>query len=223
MVQSSLNKLKISNMGPIAFLRGVVACGSENLLLSGLQLNVTDDLSSCLGDNCDKLDGVKPLILQLWQYIYSLCQGDLTIHYHAFQILSLWLTRLTKVASNLKSGKLVDQCSSKIKSEKSVTQCSLVVESEMLVNFCTSVVKSIWELVMLNWDSPVEDVPEIIVEIFSKVLTVWELMTSGISDFVDDVLKVILESPWFVKGKYRVFALLLKYVNTEKVLNTSDY
>lgn len=82
---------------------------------------------------------------------------------------------------------------------------------------CASILKSSWELVMLNWDSPVEDVPEIVVEIFNQLMTLWEAVKCELPNFADNILKVLQETPWFVKGKYRILGMLLKYVSLEQV------
>lgn len=187
-IRSDINKLTILHLGPLAFLRGVVACGSQDLLVSELSsFYLENDLAGSGNDQ----KSTELFVFQLWLYIHVLCEGDITLHYHAFQILSLWFSRVVKLTSLLKSSNVGRKCA--------------------------YMVRRAWELVMLNWDSPVEDVPEIVVEIFGYVMTMWEFAKSEIPDFAHEVLGLIQETPWFVKGKYRVFGVLLSFVDTEKV------
>ena len=174
-IQKCLGDIDINDMGPIALLRGIVACGNQNMLIS---TNMT------LG----ALNSTEPNLFQIWPYIQSLCQGDLTVHYQSFQILALWFARVLKSTSSLKS------------------------EHQM-----TTILKSSWELVVLNWDSPVEDVPELIVDIFTQAMTLWGFVKQDMPTFADDILKITQDTPWFVKGKYRIFAVLLKYINLDQV------
>ena len=128
--------------------------------------------------------------IKLFHYICTLCEGDITIHYHAFQVLLMWFSRLTKLISTL--------------------------ESSIADNF-TSICKSTLHLVLLNMDSPIEDVPEAVVEIFGYLLGGWSRFKDKGPDLPNMVLLKIINTHWYVKGRYRLLSTLLKYTDTEKV------
>jgi hypothetical protein len=127
-VYDILSSLTQTRLGPVSLIRGMVACGRTDILFA--------DSQACAGDT-------KMLFEQLYQYIFILCKGDITLHYQAFQILLLWYTKLTKSPSSVESSSL------------------------------TSILESTLDLVVLNWDSPVEDVPEAVVDIFACMMTAW--------------------------------------------------
>ena len=129
-VYDILSSLNLSRLGPVALIRGLVACGRTDILFA--------NSPSSTGESGTLFD-------QLYQYISILCKGDITLHYQAFQILLLWYTKLTKSSS-----------------------------SEEESNNLTSTLESTLDLVVLNWDSPVEDVPEAVVDIFACMMTIWQ-------------------------------------------------
>ncbi|XP_053378455.1 thyroid adenoma-associated protein homolog [Mercenaria mercenaria] len=144
--------------------------------------------------DCSVNKGTSQLLFEhLFEYICVLCRGDITLHYQAFQILLLWYTKLTKTPSSL--------------------------EKIISTNNITSTLESTLEIVVLNWDSPVEDVPEAVVDIFSCMMSVWETMKDAVPDFPSSILKLLLSTQWYVKGRYRILAVLLKYVDAQKVLD----
>ncbi|XP_060555360.1 tRNA (32-2'-O)-methyltransferase regulator THADA-like [Ruditapes philippinarum] len=132
----------------------------------------------------------KMLFKQLYQYISILCKGDITLHYQAFQILLLWYAKLTKSPSSVESSSL------------------------------TSILESTLDLVVLNWDSPVEDVPEAVVDIFACMMTAWLKVKDDMPDFPSKILDNLLRTQWYVKGRYRILAVLLNYLDPVKILNT---
>lgn len=176
-ILTRLRSLTAHKPGPVALLRGVVSCGNKDILLA---------------DGVVPMDESPILFQQMYQYICVLCQGDITLHYQAFQILLLWYARLTKIPS--------------------------ILESKILKSHFTSTSESTWNLVMLNWDSPVEDVPEAVVDIFSNMMSVWETAKDIEPHFPQRILKTLLSAQWYVKGKYRILASLLKFVDAQKVL-----
>lgn len=132
-VLSKMCSLTSSKLGPVSVIRGLVSCGNTDLLLAEIPLSTEESTV---------------IFQQIFQFICILCQGDITLHYQAFQILLLWYTRLTKLPSRL--------------------------ERKTLMSQFTSILESTLNLVMLNWDSPVEDVPEAVVDTFSCMMSVWD-------------------------------------------------
>ena len=172
------SNLTEKDMGTVAFIRGVIACGSNDILFHNMNSSVLDQ-------------SLPPLCFTLFNYITSICQGNITLHYHSFQILLLWYTRITKI--------------------------SIVQESIQLTDQICSIIRQTHELLILNWDSPVEDVAEAVVDIFDHMMSLWSRVKVQMPEFAQTVMENLLLTAWFVKGKYRVFAVLLKYVDHEKV------
>ncbi|KAL5009336.1 hypothetical protein ScPMuIL_014917 [Solemya velum] len=69
------------NIGCLSLLNGIIACGSDKILHY----------------SHDKL-----FYLQLFHQVVSLCEGPVTLHYHAFHLLLLWYKKLKKVLKDLR-------------------------------------------------------------------------------------------------------------------------
>ncbi|KAL4237396.1 hypothetical protein ACF0H5_002114 [Mactra antiquata] len=175
-LKTKLTECTSHNIGPVAILRGIVACGNSDILFL-----------DCSHGNQKTV----PFFYKLFEYILVLCEADLTVHYQAFLMLQIWYSRLDKISSTL--------------------------ESSLNGFNSTSILESSWSIVLLNWDSPVEDVPEIVVNVFTSMMSVWARIKDLHVEFPDYVLKNLLNTPWYVKGKYRILAALLKYVDLDKV------
>ncbi|XP_052768692.1 thyroid adenoma-associated protein homolog isoform X2 [Mya arenaria] len=185
-----LSSVTSRTLGPVALLRGLVTCGNTDILLARMGNGETSVLSpESLQTEAGHLQS-QTFMTELFSYIHTLCQGDLTIHFQAFQILSLWYIRLTKF---LTSQQDVD------------IGTTLVTIQESTLN-----------LVVLNWDSPVADVPEAVVEVFTSMMTVWVSLKGEMPDFPANVASMLMSTPWHVKGKYRVWAAALKYCQPEQ-------
>lgn len=193
-VLKTLSEVTISEIGSLSLIRGCVNCSRKEVLSYKAPSSET-----CTDESFDQKQLTDSLTLiyekhniffKLFHYICLLCEGDITIHYHAFQVLVLWFSRLTKLASSQ--------------------------ESSIVSNFT-----SVWEraiyLVLLNMDSPIEDVPEAVVEIFGYLLGVWNEYKDRRPGLLETVLEKIMSCPWYVKGKYRLLSILLKYTDSDKV------
>ena len=193
-----LSTTTINQLGPLSLIRGCVACGRKEFLSfkSLCRENEVDVEPGCSTDknlmtekmNSNCVDEIT--FIKLFRYICTLCEGDITVHYHAFQVLLMWFSRLTKLISTF--------------------------ESSIVDNF-TSICKSTLHLVLLNMDSPIEDVPEAVVDIFGYLLGVWSQFKDKGPDLPNVVLRKIMNTHWYVKGRYRLLSTLLKYTDTEKV------
>ena len=91
------------------------------------------------------------------------------------------------------------------------TSVSGIIIPDML----STTIDTIW----LNWDSPVQDVPQIVVRIFSTMLHVWQNLykLSLCHDIIPDVLSRLHKISWYVKGQYRILSALLPYVDSKQV------
>ena len=173
-----------------------MACGKKDFLafrsVETENDNVHDPSSykKFMEENFDSKSVGEIIFIKLFHYICTLCEGDITLHYHAFQVLLLWFSRLTKLISTL--------------------------ESSIVANF-TSICGRTLHLVLLNMDSPIEDVPEAVVEIFGLLLGIWSHFKEQGTDLPNIVLQKIMSTHWYVKGRYRLLSTLLKYTDIEKV------
>ena len=190
-----------ATLGPIALLRGFVACGKPDILLEHLP-----DTEECDGANSEvRHTGQTTLLEFLYDCILALCNGDITVHYQAFQTLSLWYVRVSRLLS------------------------SKEVEIVGLVSRLPPLLESTLAQVVTSWASPVDDVPEIVVEVFSTMMTTWASMQAHPAlstqpdmraqapDLVAQISDTIRNTPWHVKGKYRVWAAAIKYMQGEQV------
>ena len=194
-LMDEMSELTINNIGALALIRGCVTCGKEEFLSFpplGDDIPVTEYLSHSISLQDSRSSNKKEpdtVFFKLFCFIYVLCDGDITIHYHAFQVLLLWFSRLTKLTSTSES---------------------------LLITKLTFIYESSLQLLLLNMDSPVEDVPDAVVETFAHLLEVWDQYREH-GDVPGTVLQKLIYLPWFVKGKYRLLSTLLKYVDTDKV------
>jgi hypothetical protein len=81
----------------------------------------------------------------------------------------------------------------------------------------TESLQRIW----LSWDSPVEGVGEYVVAAFKSLLEVWNLeVTNGRcshDNLAEELAAKVIQMPWFSRSRYKPLALLLPYVNVDKV------
>lgn len=163
-VYVELSKLTSSRLGSLSLIRGMVSCGREDILLSKAKYQNNET----------------SLFHELFQYIFILCQGDITLHYQAFNICLLWYTRLTKIASTCES---------------------LIVNSKF-----TSTLESTLDLVILNWDSPVEDVPEAVVDTFTFMMSVWERIKGTLVDIIRPFsISQVMPELYYILGNSRTY------------------
>ena len=193
-----LSKTTINELGSLALIRGCVACGRKEFLSfnsAWSENNLAEDSGhitdqKLLKDELNSKCVEEIMFIKLFRYICTVCEGDITVHYHAFQVLLLWFSRMTKLISTL--------------------------ESSIDNNF-TSICEITLHLVLLNMDSPIEDVPEAVMEIFGHLLGIWNRFRDKGPDLPGIVLEKIMNTHWYVKGRYRLLSTLLKYTDTEKV------
>lgn len=190
-----LSRLTSENLGPLALIRGTVACVKPEILW----MNNKKHESDLRTEKC--LDIRLSLVQRLFEYTKILCQGSLTLHYHAFEILILWYKNWTKLYSCL---------------EISMEKCSIEIDSTKTA--FASILEQTVELVILYWESPIKDVPESVVDVFSLAMSVWMDVKEKMLDFPNRILKLLLDTPWYVKGKYRILAILLNYFDSCKIL-----
>ena len=192
-----MSELAINDIGPLSLIRGYVTCGKLEFL--SYQLFYSDNpIGEHLSSTIKSQDSSEmrskeseSTFCKLFFYICVLCEGDITIHYHAFQLMLLWFSRLNKLIS--------------------------ATENSLVNNF-TSIYESSLHLLLLNIDSPVEDVPDTLVEMFGYLLEIWDKYREQ-GNVPQLVLQKIMCMPWYVKGKYRLLPALLKYMDTNKVIS----
>lgn len=150
-----------STIGHIAFMKGVLSCGSM-LMQNG------------------------SFVQKSFEEIIKFCNGSISVHYHAFCSLEQFYNKIP-------------------------TSVSSMIIPDML----STTIDIIW----LNWDSPVQDVPQIVIRIFSTMLHVWQNLykLSFCHDIIPDVLSRLHKISWYVKGQYRILGALLPYVDSNQV------
>ncbi|XP_060068955.1 thyroid adenoma-associated protein homolog isoform X2 [Ylistrum balloti] len=140
-------------------------------------------------------------ITDLYPVMIGYCTGPINLHFHSFSLLLSWFKKFSMCLSqseNFHIGKL---------------EISAIFPQTLT-------------LVYLNWDSPVEDVAEIVGEIFRMLLECWDTTSTKHktsrkeldNDLPESVLSKLETTPWYVKGKYRILAILLSHMDQEKIL-----
>lgn len=134
-----------------------------------------------------------------FEEVMELCIGSLSMHYHAFTTLEQLLSKVLHLLP-------------------SITTADIVHVSSSIINV---VIKTVF----LNWDSPVQDVPQIVIRIFSLMLQIWQhtYKLGSCHDIIPDLLSHLQSVAWNVKGQYRVISALVPFVDTEKVCYCKNY
>ncbi|XP_041350802.1 thyroid adenoma-associated protein homolog [Gigantopelta aegis] len=192
--QSTATEDSVQNLfGRLAFVRGQVVCGSEAILL--YQENI-----GSRGDNFIPTKENDSLLFHLFLIVCKFCDGPLDIHYQAFQLLCDWFKSLLRTVSNSK----LHPC------------------SKYVMNKDSAILNKTLKIVWLNLDNPVDGVTHYTCETFSHLLKIWNLQVkSGICDnaeFAGTLLTRLLDIPWYVRGKYKLLCVLLRYEDSEKIL-----
>ncbi|XP_033735737.1 thyroid adenoma-associated protein homolog isoform X2 [Pecten maximus] len=140
-------------------------------------------------------------ITDLFPVIVGYCCGPINLHFHSFSLLLSWYKKCSICLT---------------KNDNFHVEC--IERSDIF--------SQTLNLVYLNWDSPVEDVAEIVGEIFRMMLECWNTITTKNktspnnidNDLSGKALSKLETTPWYVKGKYRILAVLLSYVDQDKIL-----
>ncbi|KAJ8308353.1 hypothetical protein KUTeg_013227 [Tegillarca granosa] len=140
-------------------------------------------------------------IVRLFSVIYKFCKGPVIFQYQAFNLLCLYFKRLYKLAT-----------------DKDLT-LNIFADN-------VNIVELTLELVWLNWDSPVEDVPDFVIQTFTLLLELWAFENENINiskrkllNLPEIALLKIMNMAWYTKGKYLIFSAILPYINSNQVLN----
>lgn len=146
----------------------------------------------------EKGDNSISFLTNLFPVISHFCQGPIKLHYHAFSLLQSWYKKLVISLSDDKQ---------------------LILPRK---NCGTDIFDTTLNLVFLNWDSPVEDVPVIVGDVFKLLLESWNIIVKKDRgnigrDIPSEVLEKLMKKPWYIKGKYRIFVAVLPYLNDEQV------
>lgn len=182
--------------------------------------------------------GQRPLLIHVFPYITQLCQGPNLHHYLAFQLLALWFRKLENTESICSSFASVafhagNPSVSSLPCQQELFRISTVPCKNIFVEnsgdqpswsfmsrgcqILNSTLVSIW----VNWESPVEGVSELVVEIFGRLLRVWQQAVkkriSSYSDLCEHVLADVLSLGWHCKARYRSLSVLLTFVDGVKV------
>lgn len=140
-------------------------------------------------------------IVRLFSVIYNFCKGPVIFQYQAFNLLSLYFKKLHKLAM-----------------DKNVT---LNVFADNV-----NIVELTLELVWLNWDSPVEDVPGFVMQTFTLLLDLWafenenenvDILKRELLNLPEIALSKIMNMAWYTKGKYLIFSAILPYIDSNQV------
>lgn len=81
-------------------------------------------------------------VIECFHEIIKFCRGPLSFHYHAFNTLEQLLNTVLQVVA------------------------TVIKASSADTDFTSAIPKIVSEIVWLNWDSPVQDVPQIVIKIF---------------------------------------------------------
>ncbi|XP_021346586.1 uncharacterized protein LOC110445988 isoform X1 [Mizuhopecten yessoensis] len=140
-------------------------------------------------------------ITDVFPVIIGYCSGPINLHFHSFSLLLSWFKKFSMCL--LQSTNFHIEC----------------LEGN-------DIFSKTLNLVYLNWDSPVEDVADIVGEVFRMLLGCWSTIATKyktrLTDFDNDLpggaLSKLETTPWYVKGKYRILAILLSYTDQEQIL-----
>lgn len=164
-------------------------------LVKGIVACSSTELLCYHGNNQSNL-----FITDLFPVIIGYCSGPINLHFHSFNLLLSWFKKLSIC---LALGELFHF--------EDIGRCDIFSHT--------------LNLVYLNWDSPVDDVAELVGEIFRLLLECWNTIAAkhkiSLNDIDNDLagkaLSKLETTPWYVKGKYRILAVLLSYMDQEKI------
>lgn len=130
---------------------------------------------------------------QCFQQIITLCKGSVSFHYmyYAFCTLEQLFSKLLSLTYPFND-----------------------------FNNTADMISMTTDIVWLNWYSPVRDIPQIIMWIFSSLLHIWHHFYKQFQshDIIPGLLR-LQRTTWYVRGQYGILSALLPYVNIEKILD----
>ncbi|BFZ12162.1 hypothetical protein BsWGS_15202 [Bradybaena similaris] len=228
-------------------LLSMLSCGQTSLTFTGLELNTSPCLSQTAADVSVPMSGIirgmlvccsketlsqgkSPVLWQVWPHILQLCQGPSTHHYQAFSLLALWYQKLDYtglMSASSFSSNLLQACPQNMIARGSVTEASSFITTSLVISkngeqmpagclLVTNTLACIWP----HWDSPVDGVPELVVDIFQHMLRVCQ--QTGLCDTDDlhaKLMSSLLSLPWHSKARYRPLKVLLAFVDFLKVVD----
>ncbi|CAC5396754.1 unnamed protein product [Mytilus coruscus] len=139
-------------------------------------------------------------VLKCFHKIINICRGPLSFHYHAFNSLEQLLSQVLQI----------------------VTVIKVLSADAELMSAIPKIVSETIDIVWLNWDSPVQDVPQIVIKIFSGMLQLWQhgYKHCGCHDIIPDLLSRLRNMSWYVKSQYRIISVLLSFMDSQLILDS---
>ncbi|XP_052103689.1 thyroid adenoma-associated protein homolog, partial [Mytilus californianus] len=139
-------------------------------------------------------------VLKCFHKIINFCRGPLSFHYHAFNSLEQLLSQVLQI----------------------VTVIKVLSADAELMSAIPKIVSETIDIVWLNWDSPVQDVPQIVIRIFSGMLQIWQhgYKHCGCHDIIPDLLSRLRNMSWYVKSQYRIISVLLSFMDSQLILDS---
>ncbi|KAK3600906.1 hypothetical protein CHS0354_013283 [Potamilus streckersoni] len=195
-------------LGALSLLRGMVVCGKAEILLhtcilSNEQAAFLESSNQgavhhqhCLSANRNSeytqqtTNESTVFHLKLFAPVAIFCKGEITLQYQAFQLLLLWYRRLKKMSAN---------------SDFNRYNLSLVFNQTL-------------ELIWLNWDSPVEDAAESVETVLESMMDMAQSVPEKYCDLANRILNKLVQTSWYIKGRYRILGCLMKFMDTSKVI-----
>ncbi|KAL3874710.1 hypothetical protein ACJMK2_037685 [Sinanodonta woodiana] len=205
-IDTDMKNFTPKNLGALSILRGMVVCGKSEILLhtsilSNEQATLLESSTHsalhhqhCLSANriseCTQQTTNESTVfhLKLFTPVAIFCKGEITLQYQAFQLLPLWYKRLKKLSAS----------------------------SDLNGLDLSSIFNQTLELIWLNWDSPVEDAAESVKTVLESMMDMVQSVPGKYSDLSDRILNKLVQTSWYIKGRYRVLGCLMKYMDTAK-------